>query len=277
MLDDTHLKVKYYEQNSANVFANTDIKGGVAIVYRDNHQIFGGIGVFTHHDELNSIVTKTAKIGEMDFSTIVQPQGIYRFSDLFFTKFPQAEQMQGQGTKNKIVSKSFSQMDFAFHPRKTISAEVRMLGLVGNKREYKWISRKYLVLPESFDKYKVIIAETNNTGVLGETLSNPLIGSPNLAHTDTFLTIGAFDTETEADAVLKYIKTKFVRVLLGVLKVTQHNSRSTWSKVPLQDFTPQSDVDWTQSIPDIDRQLYKKYGLNKKEIAFIEEKVRPME
>jgi hypothetical protein len=48
-------------------------------------------------------------------------------------------------------------------------------------------------------------------------------------------------------------------------------------KVPLQDFTLQSDIDWTQSIPDIDRQLYAKYGLNEKEIAFIEEKVKPME
>lgn len=152
-----------------------------------------------------------------------------------------------------------------------------MLGLVSGKREYKWISSKYLVLPESFQKYRVIIAETNNTGVLGETLSSPLIGVPYIAHTDTFLTVGAFDTEAEANAVLKYIKTKFARLLLGVLKITQHNSRATWQKVPLQDFTPQSDIDWTQPIPDIDRQLYAKYGLDEKEIAFIEEKVRAME
>lgn len=277
MLDDKHLKVEYYEQNSASVFANTDIKGGVAIVYRDKEQDYGGIGVFTHYDELNSIVNKTGKMSEVEFSTIVQPQGIYRFSELFFSEFPQAEDMQGKGTKNKIVSKSFSQMDFAFHSEKTSSDEISMLGLVSGKREYKWISSKYLVLPESFQKYRVIIAETNNTGVLGETLSSPLIGVPYIAHTDTFLTVGAFDTEAEANAVLKYIKTKFARLLLGVLKITQHNSRATWQKVPLQDFTPQSDIDWTQPIPDIDRQLYAKYGLDEKEIAFIEEKVRAME
>lgn len=277
MLGDKHLKVVYYEQNSADVFVNTDIKGGVAIVYRDGKEVYGNIGVFTHYDELNSIVGKTSKVNDINFSTIVQPQGIYRFSERFFADFPQAEEMQGKGTKNKIVSKSFSQMDFAFHTRNTSTDEISMLGLVSGKREYKWISSKYLVLPESFDKWRVIIAETNNTGVLGETLSNPLIGSPNIAHTDTFLTVGAFDTEAEATAVLKYIKSKFARLLLGVLKITQHNSRSTWSKVPLQDFTPQSDIDWTQSIPEIDRQLYKKYGLDEKEIAFIEEKVKAME
>jgi type II restriction enzyme len=277
MLNDEHLRVEYYEQNSAIVFANTVIKGGVTIVYRDTEQSFGNIGVFTHYDELASIADKVAKDSDAYFSSIVQPQGIYRFSEQFFVDFPQAEEMQGKGTKSKIVSKSFSQMAFAFFNEKTASEQICMLGFVNGKREYKWISSKYLVLPESFEKYRVIIAETNNTGVLGETLSNPLIGIPFIAHTDTFLTIGAFDNEVEANAVLKYIKTKFARVLLGILKITQHNSRSTWSKVPLQDFTPQSDIDWTKPIPEIDKQLYAKYGLDEKEIDFIEKKVTAME
>jgi hypothetical protein len=65
--------------------------------------------------------------------------------------------------------------------------------------------------------------------------------------------------------------------MLGVLKVTQDNPREKWAYVPLQDFTPRSDIDWSQSIPGIDRQLYAKYGLDEKEIAFIEEKVKAME
>ena len=65
--------------------------------------------------------------------------------------------------------------------------------------------------------------------------------------------------------------------MFSILKVTQDINPATWSKVPLQDFTPQSDIDWTQSIPDIDRQLYAKYGLDEKEIAFIEEKVKAMD
>ncbi|MDR2387005.1 MAG: Eco57I restriction-modification methylase domain-containing protein [Deltaproteobacteria bacterium] len=277
MLSDEHLKVVYYEQNSASVFPNTDIKGGITIIYREVEQVYGSIGVFTHYHELNSIVKKTAKISPENFSTIVQPQGLYRFSERFFAQFPQAEASQGQGTKNKIVSKSFSRMDFAFHPTKKGQDDIRILGLAKGKRDYKWISSKYLVLPESFNKYRVIIAETNNSGLLGETLSSPLIGLPGLAHTDTFLTIGSFDSHDQAQAVLKYIKTKFARALLGVLKITQHNSRSTWAKVPLQDFTPRSDIDWTKPVSEIDKQLYLKYGLDQKEITFIEAKVIPME
>ena len=65
--------------------------------------------------------------------------------------------------------------------------------------------------------------------------------------------------------------------MLGILKATQHNPKDTWRLVPLQDFRPASDIDWTQSVADIDRQLYRKYGLEENEIAFIEEKVRAME
>ena len=46
---------------------------------------------------------------------------------------------------------------------------------------------------------------------------------------------------------------------------------------PLQDFTSASDIDWSQSIADIDRQLYVKYGLSDEEIAFIEKMIKPME
>ena len=98
-----------------------------------------------------------------------------------------------------------------------------------------------------------------------------------MGHTQTFISIGAFDTEAEANAALKYVKSKFARAMLGILKITQHNDSKTWAKVPLQDFTPNSDIDWTKSISEIDEQLYKKYGLDADEIKFIEEKVRGME
>ncbi len=77
--------------------------------------------------------------------------------------------------------------------------------------------------------------------------------------------------------MLKYIKSKFARAMLGVKKVTQDNPKSVWECVPLQDFTPNSDIDWTKSIPEIDQQLYKKYNLSEEEINFIETKVQAMD
>ena len=154
-----------------------------------------------------------------------------------------------------------------------ISTEVKIL-----TEEYiKNHKKEYLDLPETFENYNVFVPEANGSGALGEVLSTPLIGEPLIGHTDTFLSIGNFKTKFEADACIKFIKTKFARVLLGVLKVTQHNSRKTWYYVPLQDFTVNSDIDWTQSVADIDRQLYQKYDLSPEEIAFIETHVREMD
>lgn len=104
-----------------------------------------------------------------------------------------------------------------------------------------------------------------------------MVGRPVVGHTVTFLSIGKYETVYEAEATLKYIKSKFSRTLLGALKVTQDNPRETWSYVPMQDFTDNSDIDWSKSVHEIDLQLYKKYGLSDEEITFIESKVKPMD
>lgn len=77
--------------------------------------------------------------------------------------------------------------------------------------------------------------------------------------------------------LLKYIKSKFARAMLNVLKITQHLTPDVWKYVPRQDFTDKSDIDWSVSIANIDKQLYKKYGLSEEEIAFIETNVKEME
>ena len=64
--------------------------------------------------------------------------------------------------------------------------------------------------------------------------------------------------------------------MLGTLKVTQDNPRETWLNVPLQDFTDNSDIDWSKSVAEIDQQLYKKYNLSEEEINFIETMIKPM-
>ena len=58
MLADEHLKVIMYESDASSVFPNTDIKGGIAVTLRDNMSVFGPIGTFTVHEELNTILKK---------------------------------------------------------------------------------------------------------------------------------------------------------------------------------------------------------------------------
>lgn len=147
---------------------------------------------------------------------------------------------------------------------------------------WKWIKRKYINGPDNLYEYKVILPKSNGSGAIGEVpstplIGEPLIGKPLIGHTQTFISIGSFKNYDEAEACIKYIKSKFARTMLGILKVTQDNKKESWRKVPLQDFTPNSDIDWSKSIEDIDQQLYKKYNLSQDEIDFIESKVRAMD
>ena len=96
------------------------------------------------------------------------------------------------------------------------------------------------------------------------------------AYTRSFIGIGAFNTKEEATALLKYIKSKFLRAMLSVLKVTQMTNKDVWKYVPLQDFTAHSDIDWSKSVAEIDQQLYRKYDLTADEIEFIETHVKEM-
>ena len=64
--------------------------------------------------------------------------------------------------------------------------------------------------------------------------------------------------------------------MLGVLKATQNGSKPCYRMIPIVDFTPSSDIDWSKSVHEIDLQLYRKYGLDESKINFIETHVKEM-
>lgn len=64
--------------------------------------------------------------------------------------------------------------------------------------------------------------------------------------------------------------------MVSVMKISQNVTQLVYKFVPLQNFTASSDIDWSKSIHEIDLQLYKKYGLDEKEIEFIETHVKEM-
>ena len=276
MLNDPHFKVLYYEQDSSKVFVNTDIKGGVAISYRDANKNFGAIGTYTAFPELNSILSRVKSVQPTSLNTIISNRGLYRFSQKAYDEHP--EELSGL-SDSRIGASAFERMAQLFTGEKPNATNeyVQFFGLLKSKRVYRWFRKDYFNMVESFKKYKVLIPAANGSGALGETLSTPVIGEPFIGHTETFMSVGAFDTEIEAEACRKYLSSKFCRVMLGILKITQHNSPEKWKFVPRQDFTPNSDIDWSKSVAEIDRQLYAKYGLDETEIEFIESHVKEME
>ena len=125
-------------------------------------------------------------------------------------------------------------------------------------------------------KWKIFVPKAYGCGSVGEVPSTPVLGTPVQACTETFLELGPWNTKEESENALKYLKTKFFRCLVGIYKQTQDASNKIYKGVPMQDFTSDSDIDWTRSVDEINHQLYEKYKLSDDEISFIETNILPM-
>lgn len=291
MLDDEHVKVAYYEQDSSKVFSNTDIKGGVAIIYRDADKCCGAIETFTQFSELNHILKKVkSKIVNSISDFVFSPES-YKFTNDLYVDHPEILEMKSivkgkevplisKGHEKDLTSNIFDKLfGVVFFQEKPLDGAeyVQIAGRMNNSRVYLWIKKNYIANHDNLHMYKVFFPKASGSGKFGESLSDAIVAKPEVGHTQTFISIGTFKTQEEAEFANKYLKSKFARALLGVLKVTQDNKKSVWKYVPLQDFTSSSDIDWSQSIANIDKQLYKKYNLSDEEINFIETNVKEME
>ena len=278
-LSDEHFKVLDYQADASKVFPNTDIKGGVAITIRDKKKDYGSIQTFTPFKELNSVVRKLAKLLEASdrMDTIISSRGNYRTTDDFFVDFPYASGRLGKGTGNMIASNFFEKLpEVDKDGSENKNNSVEFLARINNQRTICYIQKKYLRDNDFLLFYNIACPKSNGTGHFGEVLTSTEILRPNEGATDTFISIGKFKSLSEAQNFQKYFSTKFFRALLGVKKVTQDNPKSVWSTIPLQNFSSSSDIDWSQSIHEIDLQLYRKYGLDEDEINFIETHVKEM-
>lgn len=133
------------------------------------------------------------------------------------------------------------------------------------------------------DKWKVFSSKMNGAaGTLMDSkqvsiIGKSYIGAPNSICSGALITFGNFDNEVEAKNLQKYMATKFLRVMVGVMKSSRAIYQPVYKFVPLQDFTNKSDIDWNKSIHEIDLQLYKKYNFTDDEIDYIENKIKEME
>jgi site-specific DNA-methyltransferase (adenine-specific) len=125
---------------------------------------------------------------------------------------------------------------------------------------------------ELIDKYKIYVGRAapgtgNRDTYPHRILSTPFIGEPGSICSETYLCIGPFDTQAEAESALSYLSCRLTRLLILLHKPSQDTTRKVYTFVPTQAWTKQ----WT------DEDLYAKYGISASEIEFIEKVVRPME
>lgn len=282
MLNDIHLKVLFYEQNPNKVFPGVPLTGGVVITDWNANRNGAAIGAFTPYKQLRSIIEKVEnKPGFTSIREIIFIHNKFDLEKLYSKNIKYKSLVGSEGKDKRVRANAFEVFDF-FTNEKQNDTDIRILGLKNNKRTYMFCPIDLIENSNWIDKYKVFVPESNGaSGMLGSEpariISKPVVGNKLDGATQTFIVIGSFETKEEAENLQKYILTKFARVLLGALKATQRNNSVTWAKVPLQNFTNSSSIDWSQSISDIDKQLYIKYGLSEEEINFIEAHVKEME
>ncbi len=210
----------------------------------------GDVNVFIRDATLLSIYNKVkSQPNNSSFAAIVSPLKPYGLRGEVFTN------------PEKYGLPPFSETEFP--------NSLKVYGLIKLKREVRYISKNDPHLEDkmgNINYYKVFLPESNGTGAIGEVLSTPIIGTPNSICTETFLSIGKFNTEEEAKNCESYIKTKFFRAMLNIKKITQHNTKETFELVPDQDF----------SHPWTDQELYEKYKLSQEEIDYIEKYIEAM-
>ena len=289
MLGDSHLKVLEYHADAKKVFPTiTDLTGGVVITYHDAEKEWHPIEVFTQYQELNAILQKVENAKDFQsIMDIVLSRTVYRLTEQLHQDFPEAASQLSDGHMFDMASNIFSRLPNIFLAEvpegEDLTEYVKVLGRVDGDRVYRYVKREYVNDVKNLDTYKVVLARADGAaGTIGKPIPARVLGSlqlevPHVGLTESFLSIGAFKSKIEARNALKYCKTRFTRILVGILKNTQDITPQKWRYVPLQDFTSASDIDWSGSVEEIDKQLYKKYKLTKAEIKFIETHVKAME
>ena len=132
---------------------------------------------------------------------------------------------------------------------------------------------------EWIESWKVFMPRANNISTeLNDDNLNAFVGRPNEICTESYLTCFADDglTEISVENAIKYMTTKFVRYSHSLSKSSQDATAKTFRFVPMQDFTNESDIDWSKSINEIDEQLFDKYGLSVDEREHIKSSIKDM-
>lgn len=147
--------------------------------------------------------------------------------------------------------------------------------------QIKYITKDAITKREDLlNSYKVFTSKMNGAaGLLLDEKPVSILGRTFIADkqsvcSNALISIGQFSTKNEAENLDKYMNTKFFRFMIGIKKISQVLTSNVYEFAPLQDFTNNSDIKWSESIDNINKQLYQKYHLEKNEIQFIEEKIK---
>ncbi len=263
--------------NSADVFSNVEIKGGICY-YLLNSSYSGDCDYVLH--EGDSIIKCSRELSQFDI--------VIRNPKLADIVAKVRENSVEENCVDSIVSndtpfgissnpKSSKKNPMQVYEVSTSQHNTKLYHIQKLTRKIEYVDRSLIKKNERYiDSVKVLIPGASGTGNDPYVLGKPICAPRNSVCSQSFLFV-PFNDNTEAENFLKYVKSKFFRILVSAVKISQSAPKRVYKFVPLQDFTENSDIDWSKSVAEIDQQLYKKYNLTDEEITFIESMIKPME
>lgn len=280
MIEDTHIEKLYDYENDREIFPNTHIDGGLCYILWNND--YSGKVNYAY---------KPTDGGQLVYQRDLKKEASSPFIVRDFRRQGIIKKVTVKGAFSKIVSstKPFGIRKDLFnsperYPNSNLSEDkfenaVKIYGVKGikggAKRKIGYITRDTALSNIGWiDKYKLFFTTSYSTGAID--FPEIIVAGRGEICTETFIVIGPFNTEVEQQNCLKYTKTNIFKLLLFFGKGSMQVTQDVFCYVPLQDFTPQSDIDWSKTVPEIDQQLYAKYNLSADEINFIESMIKPM-
>jgi site-specific DNA-methyltransferase (adenine-specific) len=272
MLADNRLRAIADYLSAADVFPGVGLKGGVCyFLWNRDHPglcdvsthfkdwpvstasrslLEKGADVFIRFNEGLSILKKVVSVETEQSESLLLPEN-KRFDRLVSSRKPFALETTFKGKATKRAG------DVLIHQN----------GGTG------YVARDSITAgTELIDKWKIYVGRAapgtgNRDTYPHRILSTPFIGEPGSICSETYLCIGPFDTQPEAESALSYLSCRLTRLLILLHKPSQDTTRKVYTFIPTQAWTKR----WT------DDDLYAKYGISPSEIEFIEKLVRPMD
>ena len=280
MIEDTHIEKLFDYENDREIFPNTHIDGGLCYILWNND--YSGKVNYAY---------KPTDGGQLVYQRDLKKEASSPFIVRDFRRQGIIKKVTVKGVFSKIVSstKPFGIRKDLFnsperYPNSNLSEDkfenaVKIYGVKGikggAKRKIGYITRDTASSNIGWiDKYKLFFTTSYSTGAID--FPEIIVAGQGEICTETFIVIGPFNTEVEQQNCLKYTKTNIFKLLLFFGKGSMQVTQDVFCYVPLQDFTPQSDIDWSKTVPEIDQQLYAKYNLSADEINFIESMIKPL-
>ena len=295
MLNDVHIKVLHDFLNPDTVFPKTNIRGGLCF--------FLWSETYNNETELTEVVTHSNDEEVSSVKRHLKTENV----DIFVRRQKAVEIL------TKVLHSDFTSFAAHVSSRKPFGLDTTFAkgaGFNKNSNSLKnsvdcygkgwtlgYVERNMVKQhTEWIDEWKVFTSRANNIGTeLNDDNLVTVIGKPNQVCTESYLILGVGLNpklqKKSCENLCKFFKSKFARFMHSIAKASQDATAQTYQFVPLQDFTSESDIDWSKSVSavdaaakkkyqldinEIDAQLYAKYNLTKEEITFIETHVKEM-